>query len=109
MLFRPLERRKVLEPPAAVACRSKGVCRYRRCHAACTVSRHRPSEVGVSQVEPEQQSFLPPAAPLTTRQRIAEMARLKDAKRNNRLPSDEACALFDQQIDIEDAIQATAS
>ena len=36
-------------------------------------------------------------------QRIEALARLKDAKRNNRLPSD-AAPLYDPQVDIEAAI-----
>ena len=55
-------------------------------------------------VEPEQQSLLPASLPPpSTRERIAEMARLKDAKRNNALPSD-AAPLYDPQVDIEAAI-----
>ena len=54
-------------------------------------------------VEPEQTSFLPATPPQSTRERIAEMARLKDAKRNNRLPSD-AAPVYDPQVDIEAAI-----
>ena len=50
-------------------------------------------------VEPEQQSFLPATPPQSTRERIAEMARLKDAKRNHA-----GGALYDPQVDIEDAI-----
>jgi hypothetical protein len=32
------------------------------------------------------------------------MARLKDAKRNHALPTDDAPPLYDRQVDIEDAI-----
>ena len=55
-------------------------------------------------VKPEQQSFLPATPPQSTRQRIEAMARLKDAKRNHALPTDDAPPLYDRQVDIEDAI-----
>ena len=57
--------------------------------------------------EPEQQSFLPPAPPVSTRQRIEALARLKDMARNRALPPPDDAPLLDRQTDIEDAIART--